>query len=82
MAEVWIYHDKLDTYSQVPESAVGQHAMSGWVQQDPPPPGPEEEIEQVAFPEGVTAAEVLDEQPPPSRRAVKRAEAATEGDEK
>ena len=70
MAEVWIYHPTLDAYAEVPESAVGHHAMSGWVQQNPPPePEPEEEAE---------------EKPvvPAPRRAAKSAEAATEGDEK
>ena len=44
MNEVWIYHEGLDTYSQVPESAVVMHAMSGWVRQDPPPE-PDDEVE-------------------------------------
>jgi hypothetical protein len=43
MSDVWIYHPNLDRYVQVPESAVGIHAMSGWVSQDPPPPEPEPE---------------------------------------
>lgn len=36
MTDVWIYHEGLGRYSQVPETAVGVHAMSGWVQKDPP----------------------------------------------
>jgi hypothetical protein len=45
MSDVWIYHPTLDAYAEVPETAVGMHAMSGWVQQDPPPPEPESESE-------------------------------------
>lgn len=48
MTDVWIYHEGLDRYSLVPETAVGVHAMSGWVQRDPPPPEPaDDEIEAV-----------------------------------
>jgi hypothetical protein len=69
MSEVWIYHEGLDRYAQVPESAVGMHNMAGWVQQDPPPePEPEEESQ----PATKTAAKKI---------ASKSAE-PTEGDEK
>lgn len=54
MTEVWIYHEGLDRYSLVPETAVGVHAMSGWIQQDPPTEADE-------YPDEVTAQEVLEE---------------------
>lgn len=68
MNEVWIYHAGLDRYTRVPESAVHQLSLSGWVQQDPPPEPAEEEAE----PEPATSA---------STRRRRAQPTSTEGDE-
>ena len=63
MTDVWIYHEGLDRYSQVPETAVGVHAMSGWVQQDPPPESDDEAEtgQDEAEPEEIEAAQPTQE---------------------
>jgi hypothetical protein len=58
----WIYHPTLDAYAEVPESAVGMHAMSGWVQQDPPPVEDEETEETPAAEGDVDALRALAEE--------------------